>query len=235
MLWFSLPSFTRLRLSRLSAVLALAACAVSTCPAFASKDSVPDWVKAAAAQPLGVYPPNTDAVVLLDETTLTVGSDGRAVEHHRNVTKILRPSGRDAGIVHVEFDKDSKILSLHVWSIGPDGREYAVKDNEMVEVGAGSEGNYLFSDERFMAANPPGRDPGGIVAYEYEQRKRPYEHEATWFFQDDIPRLKQSFTIELPPNYSYVSAWAHHDQVKGIDLEHQRYRWDFESTPPITL
>ena len=204
-------------------------------PSFASKDTVPDWVRAAASQPSGTYAPNTNAVVLLDDTHLTVNPDGTAVEHGRRVVKILRPAGREQGIVQVWFDKDTKILSLHVWSIGPDGHEYAVKDNEIVEVGADGDGGILYADERAKMANPPGRDPGGIVAYEYEQRVPYYQHEADFFFQGGTPRLKQSFTIDLPLNYSYVSTWAHHEPVKAIDLEHQHYRWDFDQTPAVDL
>jgi len=217
----------------LSAAILLAAMVAGT-PAFASKDSVPDWMKAAMAQPGGPYSPETSAVVLLDETTLTVGADGKAVERHRHVVKILRPNGRDEADVEVGYDNDSKILSLHVWSVGPDGHEYAMKDNEIADVGPAGGGNFFF-DERAKVARAPGRDPGGVVAYEYEQRKPPYQHEATWFFQDDVPHLNQSFTLELPPNYAYVSVWAHHDQVKGVDLEHQRYRWELASTPAIDL
>ena len=202
--------------------------------AFASKDSVPDWVKAAIAQPGGPYSPETSAVVLLDETTLTVGNDGKAVEHHRHVVKILRPNGRDEATVEIPYDNDSKILSLHVWSVGPDGHEYAMKDNEIADQGPPGEGNFFF-DDRVKVANAPGRDPGGVVAYEFEQRHQPYQHESTWFFQDDIPHLNQSFTLELPANYAYVSVWAHHDQLKAVDLEHQRYRWELASTPGIDL
>ena len=129
-------------------------------PAFAAKDSVPDWVKTAAAQTVPTYPADTNAVVLLDEHTLTVDKDGHAVEHVRRVVKILRPGGREEGMVFVPFDNDHKLLSLHVWSIGPDGREYAVKDNEMSEFGAPGEGGQLYVDERAKMANPPGRDPG---------------------------------------------------------------------------
>jgi hypothetical protein len=217
------------RLLVLGGLLALAAS-----PAYGYKDSVPDWVRAAAAEPLGKYPADTDAVVLLDETTLTVGNDGKAVEHHRYVVKILRPGGRDEGIAHVEFDKDSKVLSMKVWSIGPDGHEYQVKDNEMAEVGYPGAGNY-YDDMRMKMANPPGRDPGGIVAWETEQRMPPYRHEDDWFFQDNLPRVKQSFTLELPSNYSYVGVAAHHTVVKAIDLEHDRYRWEFNDTPAIDL
>jgi len=202
--------------------------------AWASKDSVPDWVRAAAAQAHGPYSPETSAVVLLDETTLSVSTDGKAVESHRRVVKILRPNGRDEALVVVPYDKDSKILSLHVWSVGPDGHEYQMKDNEIVDNGYPGEGN-LFADDRRKIAEAPGRDPGGIVAYESEQRLPPYMHEDTWFVQDEIPHFNQTFTLELPPNYSYVSAWAHHDQLKAVDLEHQHYRWDLPSTPAIDL
>ena len=137
---------------------------LSAIPATAShQDSVPDWVRTAAAQKLPTYPAETNAVVLLDDTTYTVAPDGTAIEHHRHVVKILRPQGREEGIVAVPFDKDTKILSFHVWSIGPDGHEYAVKDNEMVEYGYPGQGNF-FEDDKVKAANAPGRDPGGIVA-----------------------------------------------------------------------
>ena len=208
---------------------------LTAAPAFASKgDAVPDWVRAAAAQPAASYGPDASAVVLLDDTTLTVGLDGRAIEHNRHVLKILRPAGREQGLVHLPFDSDRKLLSLHVWSIGPDGHEYQVKDNEMAEIGYPGSGNY-YEDMRIKAANPPGRDPGGVIAYEYEQRLPPYMHEATWFFQDDLPHQRQSFTLELPPTYSSVAVWAHHERVKPSDLERGRTRWEILSTPAIDL
>ena len=204
-------------------------------PAFAFKsDSVPDWVRTAAQQKLPAYSPETNAVVLLDETTYTVAPDGSAVEHYRYVVKILRPQGREEGIVGVPFDKDSKILSMHVWSIGPDGHEYAVKDNEMVELGYPGQGNF-FDDLKVRIAKAPGRDPGGVVAYEYEQRSHPYLTEKTWLFQSELPHLNQSFTLELPPGFTHGTVWAHGKEVSAVDLEHQRWRWEMNNTPAIDL
>ncbi len=210
------------------------AASASGASVFGSKDAVPDWVRAAVAVPAKTYPPETPAVVLLDETTLTVGSDGKAVEHHRRVVKILRPKGRNEGRVYMPFDKDRPIVSLHVWSIDPSGHEYAVKDNEMTEMGLPGDGS-LYADVKFRVANPPGRDPGGVVAYESEQKMRPYFHETTWSFQDELPRVNQSFTLELPAGYTYGTTWAHHAEAKAIDLEHQRYRWEMADMPGIDL
>src|SRR5712691_3657567 len=138
------------RLPMHSLALVILTC-LAVAPAFASKpDSVPDWVRTAAQQKLPEYSAETNAVVLLEDTVYTVAPNGTAIEHHRHVIKILRPQGRREGIVGVSFDKDTKILSMHVWSIGPDGHEYEVKDKEMTEHGYG-EGN-LFEDDKVRIA-----------------------------------------------------------------------------------
>ena len=203
-------------------------------PAFAAKDSVPDWVRSAAAQKLPTYPSNTNVVWLLDDTTYTVAPDGTAIEHNRSVMKILRPQGRDESIIYLPFDKDSKVLSMHVWSIGPDGHEYQVPDKEIVEFGHPGSGN-LYDDVRYKAAKAPGRDPGGVIACEYEQQMRPYISEKTWFFQGTAPRLNQIFTLELPAGFTYSTVWAHHDATKEADLESRRWRWEMKDVPGIDL
>ena len=196
---------------------------------------VPDWVKTAAQQKLPEFHGNPKAVMLLDETTYTVDPKGQAVEHVRRVVKILRPQGRDYGYPAVYYDKDSKVLSLHVWSIDAAGHEYSVKDNEIGDVGQPGEGGQLYSDERAKVANPPGRDPGGIIAYEYEKRERSYLAETNWEFQDELPRMRQSFTVALPAGYTYTTTWARHAKVEGIDLENHSYRWEMNDVPAIDL
>jgi hypothetical protein len=196
---------------------------------------VPDWVKTARAQTLPVFPGSPKAVVLLDERTYTIAPDGRATEHVRHVVKILRPQGREYGYPFVTFDKDSKILSMHVWSIDAAGHEYSLKDEEFKELGQPGEGGELYSDEKAKVAEPPGRDPGGVIAYEYERRERPYLAETNWEFQDEIPRMSQSFTLVLPQGYTYTTTWAHHAKVDGADLENHQYRWEMNDEPAIDL
>jgi hypothetical protein len=218
---------------RLSLTLLLTLCA-SPLLAWNNNNSVPDWVKTAAQQTLPLMPESTKAVVLLDESTYTVAPDGKAVEHVRQVVKILRPQGRRYGYPFVPFDKDSKVLSMHVWSIDPAGHEYALKDSDIREVTTG-ESFELYSDDRAKVADPPGRDPGGVIALEYEIRERPYLAETNWFFQDELPRLNQSFTLILPPGYTFTTTWAHHPKVDAIDLEHDRYRWEMNNQRGIDL
>jgi len=218
----------------------LLALLVSAVPAraagiFGMATPVPDWVKAAAQQKVPDLPGTPKAVVLLDETTYTVAVGGQATLHVRYVVKILRPQGRDYAYPVVWFDKDSKVLSMHVWSIDPAGHEYSMRDDEIKEVSPPGEGGELYLDEKARVAEPPGRDPGGIIAYEYEKRERPYLAETNWEFQDELPRLTQSFTLVLPPSYTYTTTWAHHAKVDGADLEDHHYRWDMNNETAIDL
>jgi Domain of Unknown Function with PDB structure (DUF3857)/Transglutaminase-like superfamily len=203
-------------------------------PPALAKDSVPDWVRAAAAQNIPSYSAETNAVVLLDDTVYTVAPDGRAVEHCRHVVKILRPQGRAQALIRVGFDKDTKILSMNVWSIGPDGHEYATKGREFTETGFSDE-DIAFEDDRFRVAHAPVAEPGSIVAYEYEQRSRPFLTEKTWFFQGKIPYLSQSFTLQIPPGYTYGSVWAHHPPTPASDVEGHGWRWEMKDIPGIDL
>jgi hypothetical protein len=207
----------------------------AACPVRASNSSVPDWVRAEAQQTLPTFPSATKSVVLLDERTYTVDAKGQATEHVRYVVKILRPQGREDAYPFVWFDKDRKLLSMHVWSIDPAGKEYALKDSEMHEIGRPGQGGQLYDDMKARVADPPGRDPGGVVAYEYERRERPYVAETNWFFQGEEPRIHQNFTLVLPPGYTYTAVWANHAAVPGADLENHRYRWEMNNESAIDL
>jgi hypothetical protein len=218
-----------------SAILAMLLLAMCPRALHGSNNNVPDWVKTAAQQPLPKFAGTPKAVVLLEDITYTVGADGHAVEHVRHVMKILRPQGRKFAEPAVWYDKDSKVLSMHVWSIDPAGHEYAMKDSELTEFSPPGEGGQMYSDERARMADPPGRDPGGVIAYEYEVRERPYLAETNWSFQGELPRIAQRFTLVLPPSYTYTTTWAHHAKVDGADLEDHSYRWEMNDQAGIDL
>ena len=202
--------------------------------AWAKPEKAPEWVHEAVAQTLPSYPAETKAVVLLDDTTLTVNPDGKAVEHVRYVVKILRPQGRDEGIIHVLFDNDTKILSMTAWCISPNGQEDVIKEKEMTDIGLPNSGP-LYEDYKIRAAQPQSDDPGSIIAYEYEQRTPTYLTEEDWFFQDELPHVTERFTLELPAGYTFGTSWVHHAPVQAADLEHQRWRWEMKDVPAIDL
>ena len=182
-----------------SSVLAAGLVAVMAPCAHAAEPRLPDWMLQAAA-PAMAFPAewrDAKAVYLLEDTLVTIQPDGRAVQRYRAVVKILRPEGRAYARPVAGFSRDEKLYSFHVWSIGPDGHHYAMKDSEYVERGVEG-GGILYDDERLKLASPPAADPGGIVAWETETQIPTYISEDTWGFQNPVPTVHSVYEIDLP-------------------------------------
>jgi hypothetical protein len=229
------PTFRSASILRRSAACLWAGVALLGCSCLAhasSNPSLPDWLMQAAAM-TGNWG-DARAVVLLDDTLLTVGADGKALVRSRMVVKILRPQGRDSAIPLARFSKDEKLQSFHVWSIGPDGHHYAMKDSEYVEVGENSP-EMVYLDGLYKVANPPGADPGGIIGWEIVEQLPSYEHEDIWGIQDRIPEAQENIEVDLPSGWHQRAVWFHHDPVEPAVLEPGHFRWQLTNVPAIEL
>jgi Domain of Unknown Function with PDB structure (DUF3857)/Transglutaminase-like superfamily len=199
----------------------------------AHKDVAPDWVHEAAKETLPEYKHNPRAVILLDDHEYTVKPDGHVVEHERIVKKILRPEGRREANFDVWYNKDSKIDWMHVWSIGPDGHEYAVKDEEMVDR---SEWSFeLYADARYRLAQAPAGDPGAIVAMEYQKELPYYRPEILLSLSSHLPIHRSRTTVQLPPGFLFDVKWKQHDPVSPTSLSNNGWQWEILDTPAVDM
>ncbi len=209
----------------------LLACAT----AYASTPPLPDWVTQAAAEPFqtaqGSHP---KAVVLLEDKLLTVNTDGIITERYRQVIRILRPQGRNYAHPVAWYNKDHKLLSFHIWSIGPDGHQYTVPNKELFEGGAEDSG-ILYDDVRFKSAAVPGSDPGGVVAYEYTKLIPMYAGDEEWGFQNPIPTVKSVFEIDLPPGWHDNALWHNHASIAPTEVAPNHFHWELDNIPAIDL
>jgi len=130
----------------------------------------PEWLRAAARTPVPSYPADVRAVVLLDEQITSVNDRGEIKTVYRRAYKILRPQGRGYGEVQVFFDNETKLTFLKAWCIPAQGDEYEVKEKDAVEVTPFT--GVLYQDTRVKLLTIPAADPGNVVGYEFEQKRR---------------------------------------------------------------
>ena len=195
------PSFNCFLASKASVVLpALVLFLGSTAVA-----GTPDWLRALAGQPLPKYPDNTNAVVLLDEQLTSVDHEGEVKTLYRRAYKILRPEGRKHGTFGVYFDQETRLTYLKAWSLSAQGTEYEVKEKDAVETSPFEEALYL--DTRLKLLKIPAAEPGSIIGYEYEQRRRPFVLQDMWRFQDELPVRRSRLVIRLPINGNAMPAF----------------------------
>lgn len=201
----------------------------------ASASDFPDWVtQAAAAQVHVPADEHPKAAVLLEDKLLTVNADGQITERYREVIKILRPQGRSYAHPIAWFNKDHKLQSFHIWSIGPNGHQYTLKKDQIYERGA-QEWGILYNDVRFQSADVPGFDPGGIVAYEYTMQYPSYSGNEPWEFQNPIPTAKSVFEIDLPQGWQHRALWRRYTSAEPTEVAPNHFRWELNDIPAIDL
>lgn len=222
-------SVNQLRSLRKCVPTLLLAAALS--PAAYAKDQVPDWVREAAAIKTPTYSAKTDAVVLLHDVSYTVGTDGTLTEHVRRVVRVLRPQGRRYAEMFASFDKASKLRYVHIWSIGPDGKEYAVKDSDQKEYSTSR--FELYSDGRVRGLQAPASDVGAVAAMEFERQDKPYENDIVWIPGERLPVVKERMTLNLPTGYSFTSSWKGKQTTQPVDAEHGRTFWEALNQEPL--
>ena len=195
-------------------------------PRFAQAGDAPSWMHAVASAPLPAHDEKTDAVLLYSERTVAVQSVEKIKIHVRVVYKILRPSGRDYGMVGVSFNPHRKINGLHGWCIPAQGKDYEVKDKEALEVAlpkiAGSE---LISDVKEKLLRIPAADPGSIVGYEYEEDEQPMVLQNVWVFQREIPGRELHYSLQLPSGWEYKASWINYPEIKPMPNGSNQWEW----------
>jgi transglutaminase-like putative cysteine protease len=214
------------------AVLAASALALATLPSHAGSTALPQWMRTAAQQNLPEYPKETVAVALYDEQITVAKENGDIQTTRRYACKILRPEGRDqCGFAVFPYDTQTKITSLHAWTLLASGADMEVKESDEAEASAIS--FEMFNDERVKVLKFPESNVGNVTGYEFTQVKRPYVYEDGWFFQDKIPTKFSRFSLSLPAGWEYTSFWSNYDEQKPISSSGNQYVWEVHDIPGV--
>jgi hypothetical protein len=179
----------------------------------ASAGDAPQWVHALAGVTLPIYDEKTDAVLLYSDTDVTVLSVDKIKTHVREVYKILRPEGRERGVVGVHFNPGRKITNLRGWCIPAKGKDFEVKEKDAIETSA-SAGFEVYSDVKFKVLSIPAPEPGNIIGYEYETEERPFFLQDIWSFQGTDPVRESHYALHLPPGWEYKASWLSYPETK---------------------
>jgi transglutaminase-like putative cysteine protease len=228
--WFCRPKRTLRLSSRIAAALALAVASL-VAAGEAAWSSTPAWVRSAADVALPKYPADTKAVLLLHEQATTVGTNGDVITRYRWAYRILRPEGRSFGTVSVEYDSETSLNYLRAWCIPPDGKDYEAKEKDALESSLSLDS--LYADVRRKVLTIPGSEPGSVVAYEYEQKRRPRVPQDVWWFQDEVPVRQARYQLVLPASWEYHSFWLNSSPRKPEQTGNNAWTWEVSDVPPV--
>ena len=184
----------------------------------------PQWMHALVGATLPSYDAKTDAVLLYSETNVTVLSVDKIRTRVREAYKILRPEGRERGVVSVYFNPGRKITNLRGWCIPAQGKDYEVKEKDAIDTSAIA-GYEVFSDVKYRKIRIPAPDPGNIVGYEYEVEEQPFFLQDIWDFQGEDPVRESHYSLQIPSGWVFKASWLSHPEVKPEEGSSNTLQW----------
>ncbi len=189
---------------------------------------------AVTSAPLPAHDEKTDAVLLYSERTITVQSLDKIKIRDREVYKILRPGGREYGVVMVPFNAHSKVTALRGWCIPAQGKDYEIKDKDAAEISIPKvEGSELISDVKDKLLQIPAADPGNIVGYESEIEEQPLVLQSMWRFQREIPSRELHYSLQLPPGWEFRASWINYSESKPTQSGSNQWDWTVNDVKAI--
>jgi hypothetical protein len=218
-----------------AAVRFLALAFLSLCGALSVRGGdAPQWMRALVSVPLPAHDEKTDAILLYSEDILNVQSNGKIKSTVRRAYKILRPSGRERGTVYASYDSETKITGLRGWCIPAAGKDYEVKDKDVIETALfGILNGELASDLRTKILHIPAPDPGNIIGYEIEHEDRPYILQDEWGFQSTDPVREARYTLQLPAGWEYKAVFLNYPEVKSASSGSNQWQWVLNNVEAI--
>lgn len=195
-------------------------------PMPARAGDAPQWMHALVNAPLPPHDEKTNAILLYSEEILNVQASGKIKSINRRAYKILRPAGRERGIVLAFFDSERRITGIRGWCIPAQGKDYEVKDKDVLETALfGVLNGELATDERTKVLKIPAAEPGNIVGYEIEQEQRPYILQSSWGFQEEDPVREAHYTLQLPAGWEYKATFLNYPEVKPSPAGSNQWQW----------
>ncbi len=191
----------------------------------------PQWLSSAASTPIPLkLTENVDAVMLLGEEITTVEGDGEIRTLTRRAFKILRQAGARYATFSGDFHPETRITYLKGWSIPMSGSGQVVKEKDAVEVSSFSDA--LYDEYRRKVVTLPDVEPGTIVGFELEQKRRPRFLHDRWTAQAEIPVARRRYVLRLPAGWEFSAQWYNHPERNPVGSGGE-WAWELSELPAV--
>lgn len=198
---------------------------------FAS-DTAPAWLKQAAAANVPTYAKDVPAVVLHDEQTVTLNSNGEMVTVSNYAVKIILREGRGfATATALYLTNFNKVRDMDAWVIRPGGSVNTYGKKEIIDTISDPDDVYNEYRVKIIDASRDV-DSGYIFGYTVVSEDRPLFYHDTWGFQGRLPTLMSRYTLNLPSGWQATSKTFNVTDVKP-SINGSSYTWQLNNLQPI--
>ncbi|HKP85630.1 MAG TPA: DUF3857 domain-containing protein [Blastocatellia bacterium] len=217
-----------------SLAVGLALCfviAVTNAPAVSGEDA-PSWLRQAASLSAPGYGKEVPAVVLLNESKVTVEDDGKVTTTNYYAVKVLTREGRDAAVAREVYTTDTgKVREMRAWVIRPSGEVKKYGKDQVIDAALVDNDVYNEVRKKLIVASDDV-EPGAVFGYEATSEERSVFTQFEWGFQENLPSLVSRFTLALPKEWRAEGVTINHSKVEPV-VNGPTYAWEMRDLPFI--
>jgi len=188
---------------------------------------VPDWAEeiVADAPPIAEGIKERDWRILLEETVVSVQSDGTLKTHRRTAAQAVTAAG-DEFVDYVPFDEDTKITLSNAWHVPPAGKTR--KSSAPLDV---KFDDSFVSDRRTRMVHLEGLEKGSLVFFESETLDIPYQLGSNFAFYASSPTDVMRFVVNTPPNWGVRHDWLRAEGPEAV-IHGDSRTWEMRDLVP---
>ncbi|HEX4951685.1 MAG TPA: transglutaminase-like domain-containing protein [Blastocatellia bacterium] len=195
-------------------------------------DDAPAWLRQAASGVTPSYDKKVPAVVLLDESRVTITDEGKVKTVNTFAIKILTKEGRGAAVAHEAYQTNTgKLRELKAWLLPTTGkvREYGKRDY----VDEAAADNDVYNEYRIRSISATNEaQVGDVFGYESTCEETTVFTQFDWTFQGRLPVVASRFIVTSPDNWNVESITFNHAKVAPI-INGRTQMWELHNLPPI--
>jgi hypothetical protein len=170
----------------------------------ASAARLPDWAQSVANTapeiPEGISEDRSQ--ILLSETRVQVGADGKLQVRRRMASQALSPNADEVGLGAFHFVEGTQVRRSKAWHLPPEGK--AKKSRGAIDVTL--EDSFL-TDQRTRFVHVAGIEKGSLVFFEFEAELEPDQLAYQVYFHEAASTELFRFELETPSDWSVSDAW----------------------------
>ncbi len=196
-------------------------------------DPPPQWLQEAARLSVPKYEVrDVPAVVLRNEESVSVSTDGTVTRTLRFAVRILIREGRDEAIARLSYQTDGeKVRDMNAWLIRSSGPSKSYGKKEIADVALAE--NDVYNEARIKVIRADNdADTGDVFGYEATMQERTVFSQFQFRFQVDIPILYSKFSLDLPAGWKAESVTFNRNKVEPV-VNGSSYSWELRDLPPI--
>jgi hypothetical protein len=198
----------------------------------AAPDDTPAWVTQAAAIKVPTYDKDVPAVVLVDEQTKTVDSDGKTVQLTNFAVRILLREGREYAGGSAGYNPDvSKVKDFQAWLVRPNGQVKRYGKDDTLDVAADL--NDVYDEYRLKKISATSEaDTGMVFAFSHTIEDKSVFSQEVWTFQNSIPVINSRYTLNLPTGWKAEGVIFNHPALEPR-VSGTSYSWELTNLAAI--